>query len=339
MKRLRHAPWLLAAICLAGTALAVPRTHVVCPADGPQADCGYIGGNGIQAAIDEASDGDTVAIRAGRYSAAAYRDVPYKKIVIRGFVVVDGKDLTLAGDPGAVLDGATGPPTTAIIVRRAAVTIRGLTLTRFRFDVQEDEIYEGHGLFVIDGRVRAEDLTISKFQKMGLIGRGTSELEATNISIVDGHVGIWLHETAYLRLTDSIVSRNDSSAIAAYDNSVAHVSHSAFEGNLDDGLFSEHEATIYVTNSLILRNKPYGARAVGDSRIWLGYSVLYGNERDTTSKRGRARVRRGPNVFTADPLVGSDYRLPPGSPLAGKGDPDLGDPVGAPSEIGPRPRR
>lgn len=339
MSCLQYALWLLAALAFAGTAAAIPHTHIVCPADTRQADCGYTGGDGIQAAIDAADNGDVVVIRAGRFAASAYRDVPYKVHTIRGFVVIDGKDLTLAGEPGAILDGATGPPTTAIVVRGAAVTVRGLTLTGFRFDVQEDEIYEGHGLFVIDGRVRIENLTISKFQKMGLTGRGRSELEASNLSIVDGHVGIWLHETAYLRLTDSIISRNESSAIAAYDRSVAQVGNSAFEGNLDDGLFSEHAATINVSNSLILRNKPYGARAVGESRIWIGYSVLFGNARDTTSKHGRARVRRGPNVFTTDPQVGPDYRLPPGSSLAGQGDPDLGKPVGAPSEIGLPPVR
>ena len=169
--------------------------------------------------------------------------------------------------------------------------MRGLTLSGFRYDVQEDDYYEGHGLFVIDARVVAEDLVITKFQKMGLVGRGASILDARRLQIVDGHVGIWLHETAYLALADSDVSRNDSSAIAAYDDSVVHAADSRFEANLDDGLFAEHRATIYARHSQVRGNKPYGARAVGDSTIWLDDCVLEGNAKDTTGRRGRARVR------------------------------------------------
>ena len=288
----RRALLLLAIFTLHGAATAEPRTHVVCPADAPQADCAYTDGRGIQRAVDDSSNGDTILLRAGHYTAAAFRDVPFKEVTIRGFVVMDGKDLTLAGEPGAILDGATGVPTTAIVVRNAGVTVRNLTLTGFRYDVQEDDFYEGHGIFVIDGDVRVEDVTISKFQKMGLTGRGTSLLRVRRVSIVDGHVGIWLHETAYLNLADSTVSRNDSSAIAAYDDAVTHASHSTFEGNLDDGLFAEHRATIYASHSQITDNKPYGARAVGDSTIWLADCVLNGNAKDTTGSRGRARVRR-----------------------------------------------
>lgn len=290
-------PRMLASLVLlatGGAAQAGPRTHVVCPADAPQAGCGYSGGEGIQLAVDAAVNGDTILLRAGRFAAAAYREVPYKEVRVRGFVVIDGKDLTLAGEAGAILDGTTGVPTTAIVVRGGTVAIRNLVLMGFRYDVQEDDFYEGHGLFVIDGRVQAVDLTISKFQKMGLTGRGASVLIAERLKIVDGHVGIWLHEMATLRLTASVVSRNDSSAIAAYDDSVAHVVDSEFEGNLDDGLFTEHRATIYATHSKILRNRPYGARAVGDSAIWLVDCVLEGNAKDTTGSRGRARVRRSP---------------------------------------------
>lgn len=277
------------ALTLEAAAASESRRWTVCPE--PGTGCDFAGGPGIQAAVDRAVDGDEIMLRAGRYAAESYREVPYQDVTVRGFVVIDGKDLTLAGDPGAFLDGSEGPPTTAIIVRRSSVTVRGLTLTGFRFDVQEDDYYEGHGLFAIDADVRAADLRISKFQKMGLIGRGSSRLLAERVQIVDGHVGIWLHETAYLALTDSVVSRNDSSAIAAYDESVAHVLRCQFDGNQDDGLFAEHRATIYARESRITGNRPYGARAVGDGTIWLIGGELAGNERDTNGSHGRSRVR------------------------------------------------
>ena len=279
------------ALCAVGTVQAESRTLIVCPDGEKSADCAYQGGAGVQQAVDAAANGDTVRLRAGHYFAAAYREIPFKEVRVRGFVVIDGRSIALEGDPGAVLDGTAGVPTTAIVVRNADVSVRNLALTGFRYDVQEDDFYEGHGLFVIDAHVRVEDVDITKSQKMGLVGRGAAVILARRLRIADGHVGIWLHETAYLSLADSEVNRCDSAAIAAYDDSVAHIQNSAFEGNSDDALFSEHQATLYVRDSRLLNNRPYAARAVGDSSIWLEDCRLEGNEKDTTGSRGRARVR------------------------------------------------
>lgn len=329
-----------AAIVLVGIApsaqgfAASGRTYVVCPAGSRAGGCQFNGDGGIPAAIDRAADGDTILIKAGRYAPVSFRDVKYKEITVRGYIVVDGKNLSIIGEAGTVLDGSAKLPATAIVVRRAEVSLRNLEITGFRYDIQEDDIYEGHGVFVIDGKARIDNVTIRRSQKMGLTGRGDSLLDASNLQVLDGHVGIWLHEFAYLRLRNSIIRGNDSSAIAAYDNSVAHVSNSVFDGNLDDGLYSEHQATIFATNSLVLRNKPAGIHAIDESRIWVGYSALFGNAANVASK-DNAEVRLGPGVIESEPRLTSDYRLQPDSPLLGKGDPDLGDPAGSPSEIGP----
>jgi hypothetical protein len=315
--------------------VAGPRIHIVCPTANMSTDCRFAGGAGIQAAIDAAANGDTVRLRTGAYSATAVRDVPYKIHTIRGFLVIDGKRLSLVGEPGVVLDGGAGPRSTGIVVNRADLDLRDLTLTGFKFDVEEDEIYEGHGIFAIDSRVRLHDVTIEKYQKMGLTGRGDTILDADGLRILDGHVAIWLHETAYLRLSDAVIRNNDSSGIAAYDNSTAHVAHSVFDRNIDDGLYTEHEASIYVTNSIVLNNKPYAAHALGNSKIWIGYSSMFGNEKLLLAKDA-ASVRKGLNVIEQDPKLDADYRQQPQSPLAGKGDPDFGSPVGSPSQIGLR---
>jgi predicted small lipoprotein YifL len=305
-----------------------PKTHVVCPTQALAADCAFSGGSGIQAAIDAAVDGDTIRIRPGTYTAAGVRDVPYKVHTIRGFVVVDGKRLSLIGKPGAVLDGSAGPRTSGLVIHRANVDVQGLTFTGFKFDVEEDEIYEGHGIFAIDSRVRVRDVTIEKYQKMGLTGRGNTDLDAENLRIVDGHVAIWLDEYAHLRLSSSVIRGNDSAGVAAYNNASAHVANSVFDRNLDDALYGEQEATIYATNSIFLNNKPYVARATENSKIWVGYSALFGNEGALFGKDS-AVARKGANVIEVDPKLAADYRVQPGSPLEGKGDPDFGGaPIG-----------
>jgi hypothetical protein len=300
-----------------------PKTHVVCPTQALAADCAFSGGSGIQAAIDAAADGDTIRVRPGTYTASSVRDVPYKVHTIRGFVVVDGKRLSLIGEPGAILDGSTGPRTTGLVIHRANVDVQGLTFTGFKFDVEEDEIYEGHGIFAIDSRVRVRDVTIEKYQKMGLTGRGNTDLDAENLRVIDGHVAIWLDEHAHLRLSNALIRGNDSAGVAAYHNSSAHVANSVFDRNLDDALYGEQEATIYATNSIFLNNKPYVARATENSKIWVGYSGLFGNEGALFGKDA-AVARKGANVIEADLKLAADYRVQPGSPLEGKGDPEFG---------------
>jgi hypothetical protein len=64
------------------------------------------------------------------------------------------------GEPGAVPDGSAGPRTTGLVIYDSTVDVSGLKLTDFKFDVEDDEIYEGHGIFAIDSRVRLHDVTI-----------------------------------------------------------------------------------------------------------------------------------------------------------------------------------
>jgi hypothetical protein len=267
---------------------AAPHTYVVCAADSHAAGCQFRGDTAIQAAVDKAESGDTVLIKAGRYAPVARRDVPYEDFIVRGYVVVDGKDLDIIGERGTVLDGSTRLAAAAIVVRNATATIRDLQIAGFRFEVEEDDYYEGHGIFVIDGRVRIEHVTIRNFRKMGLTGRGDTLLDVSGLEVLDGHVGIWLHETAHLRLRDSLVRGNDSAAIAAYENSVAHVSNSVFEANQDDGLYTGQQAAIYAKDCRILKNKPFGAHATQDSRIWLEHTELSGNEKDMGARGGGA---------------------------------------------------
>ncbi len=173
-------------------------------------------------AVARASNGDTIQIRAGRYTPRAYQDVPFRDLVVRSFVIIDGKNLALVGEKGVVLGGNDKLPMSAIVVRNADVSMSHLEITGFNYAIEEDKIYDGHGIFVIDSKARIDDVTISKFQKMGLTGRGDTQLDVSNLRVLDGHVGVWLHETAYLRLRNALVRGNDSSAITAYDNSVAH---------------------------------------------------------------------------------------------------------------------
>lgn len=294
--------------------LAAGTTHTVCAQAERTAACQFAGPSAIQKAIDAAASGDTIVVKAGRYGATEFRDIPYKEIKVRGFVVVDAKDLSIKGEAGVVLDGATGPATSAIVIRNARVVLQDLELANFRYQVEEDDTYDGHGVFVIDGTLRADNVVIRNFKKMGLTGRGDSLLDVSNLKLLDGHVAVWLHETAYLRLRHALVKNNDGSGIAAYDHSAAHVIDSVFDTNQDDGLYTEHQATLFVEDSLVLNNRPIGLNALNDSRIYVSGGALHGNASDTKTKDAAAVVI-DPNVHRGDPRVDGAYQPLPGSPM------------------------
>lgn len=313
----------LAAIgLLAGAACpALGATLVACPAGTAAKGCTYKGDGAIQHAIDRAADGDIVLVRAGVYTPRAYRDLPYKEIIVRAFVAVDGKHLTIQGEKGAVLDGSAGLPTTAIGLKNADVTISGLAITGFRFDIEEDEIYEGHGIFAVDSRARISGVTISRYQKMGLTGRGDTILDVRDLQVRDGHVATWLYEGAYLRLDGAIFRNNDSSAVAAFNDSVAHLAHIAVDRSADDGLYTADDAAIFVSDSLIVGSKPIALNATGKSRIVGRNLALHGNATDTSETGVTLQ-----GVIAGDPRVDAEYRPLADSPIAGKG-------------IGPAPSR
>ncbi len=299
------------------TAAAIPvqaDTIIACPGDATARDCTFKGDGAIQSAIDRAKDGDTVQVRAGKYSPRAYRDLPYKEITVRAFVAIENKRLTLQGEDGVVLDGSVGLPTTGIGLKNADVVLRNLDITGFRWDIEEDDIYEGHGIFALDSRARIDRVTIRNYQKMGLTGRGKTLLDVTALRVIDGHVGSWLYEGAYMRLDDAVFRNNDSSAVAAYNDSVAHLSHIVVDRSTDDGLYGEDTATIYVTKSIVTGSKPIALNATGKSRIVASDVALHGNAKDMSD----SGVLLGENVLRADPKIDAAYRPLAGSPLAGK---------------------
>jgi hypothetical protein len=87
--------------------------------------------------------------------------------------------------------------------------------------------------------------------------------------VLDGHVGVWLHENAYLRLRNALVRGNDSSAIAAYDSSAAHITGSTVEGNARYGLYANQQAAVFATSTKIAGNKLGDVTALAESHIRL----------------------------------------------------------------------
>lgn len=312
------------------------RTWVACAADSPDRGCSFKGNLAIQTAIDHAVDGDTIRILAGTYVPEKLRDVPFTdgadRVILRAFLVVEGKSLRVMGEPGAVIDGSAGPPATAMVVNGARIDIDNLTIRNFRVLEKEDNIYDGHGIFVIDSAAVVTGVTFERIQKMGLSVRGASDVSAANLRMHDGHVGIWVRESAQLRLCSSIIRDNDGLGAGAAGNGSLRVYNSVLDHNADDGLYAKEHGVVFATNSIITHNRPFGARAEGTGQLWVRHSVLFGNEGITSSPAGKRQVNLGAGIRQSDPRLDRSGRPAAAGPF--EGDLEVRDRAGAPSRIG-----
>lgn len=281
-------------------------TLVVCPSAATDPTCQYIGNLAMQDAVDAASNGDTILIKAGIYGPQAFRDVPYERenAVVRGYIVVENKQLNFTGEAGTILDGSTGKESTAFVVNGGIVTFSNLVIRNFNAVSTDDDIYDGHGIFIINSHVTVQDTTIENFGKMGFSVREGSTVEASNVKIVDGHVGIWIEEFAKLGIENAVIRNNDSAGIAAYAGSRTRVHRSILEGNQDDGIYTEGDAIVDVTDTVIMRNKPYGINATENSRVSTANSILYANEENVNPLMNHRQVRAG-----VDTLQLAEYRV------------------------------
>lgn len=323
---MNHVITILAPLMLLAAAPVNARTITACAS--AAANCDFVGNDSIQKAVDSAANGDVIHLRAGRFVPNASRDIPYQDVAIRGYVVIDGKQLTVEAEPGAVIDGGPGIPSSAFVLRNAQVDFRNLDIRDFRYAVQEDKIYDGHGIFAIDSRVRLRDVRLEKLIKMSLTGRGDTLIDADRVQIINGHVGLWLEESAHAHLTNTRIENGDSAAVAAYGNASATLVNSIVSGNKDDGLYAKGQSSIVATNSIISGNAPFALNAEEGGRIRVVHSVLHGNAKSINAKAPKGQLVLGDGIATFDPLLDENGVPRSGSPLAGKTDPLLNRPIG-----------
>jgi hypothetical protein len=91
-------------------------------------------------------------------------------------------------------------------------------------------------------------------------------------------------------------------------NSSANVYNSVFDGHQDDGLYAAGDASIVATNSLFLRNKPFGVRVIDNARARVSHSVLFGNEEKSSAPKNKQQVKFGDGIVSTDPKADASYR-------------------------------
>lgn len=322
-------PLLLAGGLIVGTP-ASAETIRVCPEGSQMQSCDLTGNDAVQEAVDRAADGDVIRLAAGRYVPSSYRDVPFEDIAARGYVVIRGKRLAIEGSDGTVLDGREGIPAIAFVLEDADVSFRNLKISDFRWGEEEDDIYDGHGIFAIDSRVRASDIVMRGIVKMALTGRGRTLIDASALRLLDGHLGIWLEEASQAHVRDSVIAGGDSAGIATYDDSTLHLFNSVVANNTDDGVYAADSSTILVTHSVIAGNAPYGINAEAKGRVTVRESAMHANAAPANAALEPGQLVISEDVVQTDPMLDAQWLPKPGSPLLGRDG--SGRPIGLTGE-------
>jgi hypothetical protein len=305
----------------------------VCAIGSDETSCNFRGYPGIQQAIDRAGPADRISIGPGVYSPENVYDVSYGELVIRGGVLIEGKTLEVHGEPGAILDGSAGPAVSALLIHNSSVEISGLQIRSFKLGEAEDDLYDGHGIFIIDSKVSVQDTQLTHIPKMSVSIFGESRVVLSRLRVQDGHVGVWVEGNSVVRVENSLFSNNNSAGVAAYDHSKTEIYNSVFEANLDDGVFGKEHAAIVLVNSILVRNKPYAVRAEEQATISVDYCAFDGNESLFFPETAGGQLTAGDHVYLENPELGIDFR--PGKNFQpSRGDPAIRNRDGTVSDIG-----
>ncbi|GGZ97721.1 hypothetical protein GCM10008090_02550 [Arenicella chitinivorans] len=263
------------------------------------AHCDFSGGDAIQQAVDAAESGAVLRIKPGIYQPKTYRDTPLNELQIRAYTLIEDKQLTIIGEGEVVIDGSLSAAN-GFVTKNSQVSFKNLNLQNFKWGIQEDDIYDGHGIFIINGESKIADVSIQKVQKMALSVHGNAKVDVTNLTITDSHLGVWTNDDSNVSISNSEISGSESAGLAAYQRSQVVIWQSVFQANQDDGLFASDDARVSVTQSVVLNNKPYGLNADENGAIEIDKSYVSGNDTNFVVDKVK-RINVGATMLNADP--------------------------------------
>jgi len=290
---------------------------IVCPSAGT--GCDYVGGDGIQQAVDAIPDGGSVIIKPGYYEnveiqiGIGQHPTPKHNITIKG---------ETGGDLPILDDGQKG----------VAIKIGG------------------------DSRVTIENLIIknSKFEGIGLVNSSQATIQNNQISGNQGS-GIFLVNSSQATIQNNQISGNQGDGISLGHSSQAKIINNTLYKNKETGIniyqCGDSNPSVEARNNIITHTEKntdgtfgfgIGGRCLHDpgklDNDTFAYNLIWGNERDNTECGGMELCENFPGRINADPKFvnpeGGDFHLQPDSPAIDSGDPDIKDPDGSRSDMG-----
>ena len=212
---------------------AQSATLTVCPAGTPGRDgCDYIGGDGIQSAIEAApvgsgSEKTTIVIKDGNYSRQNYSQfdpLPWQnaqgdQFKRKCFINTLGKNIAVVGSSqNAILDGRQSSAMSGICARNGEIEIRNLTISEFDKIENESLCTSGpcsraYGIDLDDHTVATiESVTVKGYANVGITtGNENTKTRISSVTIdggARGLYGLYANDHAIVHIQDSIVTNN-----------------------------------------------------------------------------------------------------------------------------------
>ena len=279
-------------------------TFTICPTGIAGANgCDFIGGDGIQMAVDAAAAGTasqktTVLIKNGGYTRSSFSETEVDDGRKRKcFIDTKEKNIVLQGETSSKLDGAGSVNMSGICAKSGDIVVKELIISGFKRD--------DNSCFITD--------TTSPCSR----GRG-----------------IQLENSASLTIQNSEISQNQDIGIGLWNSAKTFVTNSTFYNNAS-GMNQNSNALIEIKNSILSKNRN-GIITEVTQNVNLSYSLLYNNgnyEADSVV------LQSGPgNIVGQDPKFvnpdSGDFHLQTGSPAINTGDPSLCDTDDTRSDMG-----
>lgn len=320
---------------------------VVCPSGtAGQNGCDYIGGDGIQEAVDRAPVGSStnktrIIIKPGVYTRQNYTEyLTYDLQKNKCFVNTKEKFLVFEGENQPILDGENSSRMSGFCGKGGEIEVKGLIIKGFKKD--DDSCFSQNSSPCSRGR--------------GLQLEGNIKATVTNNQITGNqNLGISTHNNSQSTITNNLITRNQSSGIYLRDSSQATITNNTISFNKSAGIdtyqSSDHNPSVVVKNNIITNNFKntdnsfgfgIGGRGLHEAgklnNDHFSYNLIWGNEGENTScgnlelcENFTGRVNLDPRFV--NPSAG-DFHLKPGSPAIDAGDPQIKDPDGSRSDLG-----
>lgn len=288
--------WLLAVVGMEATEDG--GIFTVCPFGvAGQNGCDFIGGDGIQAAVDAAFMGavgekTTVLLKSGKYFRRSF--VEFSRIVggsvekQKCFVGIKGKQIIIEGESTSSLDGsASGDNMSGLCIEGGDVEIKNLVVSGFKESRKSDYssgVYSlGCGVYADgDARLFISDSVIEDNQGCG-VGLGGSVQAVLIRDAISGNgmdSGVGVSNFASVFIVDSTIGRNRAGGLVGVEHSRITLKDSLVRDNEGEGLFVAGSAWAAVSGSSFLENTREAISLVNQSQITVRNSVVQGNGGD-----------------------------------------------------------
>ena len=246
-------------------------TTTVCPTAGP--GCDYVGGDGIQQAVDAAEAGSStsktkILIKAGNYTRANYTEY-INRYGKKGkcFVNTRKKFLIFEGEGEVILDGEHSANMSGFCSKGGEIEVKNLKIVGFKKD--PDDCFAnnttqacswGSGI-VLELKAKA---TIQNNQISGNHGNGLDLTSHSQAAIKNNQInenqkdGITLRSFSQATIQNNQISGNLKEGVILFDSSQATIQNNQISGNQGDGIFLADSSQAKIINNSLYKNKIAG---------------------------------------------------------------------------------